>query len=161
MLIALLVVIIPYSRNKLLELTSGTDPSQQNRLVLWRAAQDMLKKSPIYGVGLMGFHEYYRHYPLGPDRVVQNYPHNFFLNFWLETGLVGMVAMLGLLYLFYKNVRGLLHQNRWRFLALASAAGMGVVLLHGLVDVSYFKNDLAVLFWLIYALPNLTFLENP
>jgi len=29
---------------------------------------------------------------------------------------------------------------------------MVVVLIHGLVDVPYFKNDLAILFWIVYAL---------
>ena len=113
----------------------------------------MLKKSPLFGVGLTGFHEAYKNYPLGPDRVVQNYPHNFFLNFWVETGFLGLVSMIGLLILFYKRVRLLLADKRSRHLGLAAAAGMGMILLHGLVDVPYFKNDLSVLFWLIFALP--------
>ncbi len=29
---------------------------------------------------------------------------------------------------------------------------MTALLIHGLVDVPYFKNDLAMLFWIIYAL---------
>lgn len=156
-LAAILVLAIPYSRGKLFELVRGTDPSQQNRYVLWNAAADIIKHRPIYGAGLMGFHEAYKAYPLGPDRVVQNYPHNFFLNFWVEIGAVGLLAMLGLLYMFAKKIR-YLWRGSWRPAALASAAGMLVILLHGQVDVSYFKNDLSVLFWLIYAIPNLKFL---
>jgi len=29
---------------------------------------------------------------------------------------------------------------------------MFVILIHGLVDVPYFKNDLAILFWLIFGI---------
>lgn len=155
----LIVMLIPFSRTKLLELAFRTDPSQQNRYVLWSAARDIIKKNPIYGVGLMGFHEAYKSYPLGPDRVVQNYPHNFFLNFWVEIGAVGLLAMLGLLYIFIKKIR-YLWRTPWRPIGIAAAAGMAMIVLHGMVDVSYFKNDLAILFWLIYALPNLGFLEG-
>ena len=159
LIIGILILAIPYSRAKLLDLASRADPSQQNRFVLWSAARDIIKHNPIYGVGLMGFHEAYKSYPLGPDRVVQNYPHNFFLNFWVEIGLVGMLAMLGLLYIFQKKIR-YLWNTPWRPIGIAAAAGMVMIILHGQVDVPYFKNDLAVLFWLIYALPNLGFLEG-
>ena len=139
------VILIPFSRHLLLELATGRAATQENRYVLWTAAADMLKKQPLTGVGLMGFREHYKNYPLGPDRVVQNYPHNFFLNFWLETGPLGLISMVWLLVLFYKK----------RPLNPAVFAAMTVILLHGLVDVPYFKNDLAVLFWLIYGLPGL------
>ncbi len=158
-LVALLIFLLPFSRTKIIDLAKGEDLAQENRLVLWSAATDIIKKSPIFGVGLTGFREAYKDYPLGPDRVIQNYPHNFFLNFWLETGFLGFVAMIGLLIIFYKKIHSLLH-SEWRGVALACGAGMAVIILHGLVDVPYFKNDLSVLFWLIYALPNLLFLKK-
>lgn len=145
LVLGLLVLVIPFSRAELFELINQGDPSRQNRLVLWTAAADMLKNQPLAGVGLAGFHEAYKNYPLGPDRVVQNYPHNFFLNFWLETGFLGLVSILALLIVFYKNRP-----------PLGAAAAMTVILLHGMVDVPYFKNDLAVLFWLVYALGFIT-----
>lgn len=155
--LCIIIFIIPYSREKILELSSPQDASRQNRIVLWSAAADLVKKHPVTGVGLMGFREAYKNYPLGPDRVVQNYPHNFFLNFWLEAGLLGLLSMLGLLALFTKKIRNLLRTAEFKNYALAFAAAMTMTVLHSLVDVSYFKNDLAVLFWLIYALPNLGF----
>lgn len=155
-LLALLVVAIPFSRQKLLELTTGRAATQENRYVLWIAAFDLIKKHPLTGTGLMGFHEAYKNYPLGPDRVVQNYPHNFFLNFWLETGLLGLLAVVWLLVSFYKKIRALFLRAETKSLALAIGAGMLVILLHGLVDVPYFKNDLSILFWLILSLPELS-----
>ncbi len=158
--VTVLIVVIPYSRQKLLELSLGEDPSRENRLVLWSAAGDILKESPIFGAGLTGFREEYKNYPLGPDRVVQNYPHNFFLNFWLETGLLGFISVTALLILYYKKLRIIIRQAEFKNLALGLGAAMAVVVLHGLVDVPYFKNDLAVLFWLLLALPQLKFLPS-
>lgn len=152
----LLILMIPYSRNKLVELALLSDPSQTSRFILWESAIDLIKKNPINGVGLMGFHEAYKKYPLGPDGVVHNYPHNIILNFWLEIGLSGLIAFLGIVIYFYKIVWRLLKTNV-RTIALAGGASMAVILLHGLVDAPYFKNDLAVIFWLVFAIPNLNF----
>ena len=157
---ALLILSVPYSRQKLVELSFGADPSRENRLVLWSAAADILKKSPLFGAGLTGFREEYQSYPLGPDRVVQNYPHNFFLNFWLETGFFGMLAITALIFLFYKRLVTLWRHEEFKNLTLGMAAAMAMILLHGMVDVPYFKNDLAVAFWMLFALPYLKFLPS-
>ena len=143
-LMATLVMIVPFSREKILTLASGTDPSKENRYVLWSAAVDMLRQSPFFGVGLMGFHEKFKTYPLGPDQVVQNYPHNFFLNFWLETGFLGLVAIIAILIGFFRRLK--------KELKPPLLAAMLVILLHGLVDVPYFKNDLSIFFWMLLAL---------
>jgi len=157
LVLILLVLAIPISRNKLLSLAHA-DPSKENRYVLWSAAADILKQHPIAGVGLMGFREAYKNYPLGPDRVVQNYPHNFFLTFWVEIGLLGLLSIIGLLVIFYKKIRDL-SRTEYRDYALAAGAAMAMIIIHSLVDVSYFKNDLSILFWLVFALPYLTALE--
>jgi len=149
--VVLLTLTVPFAREKIISLLQGRDLAQENRIVLWTAAADIIKKNPLTGTGLQGFREAYKNYPLGPDRVVQNYPHNFFLNFWVETGLLGLISMIGLLALFYKQLWAVSKQNKGS--ALAVAAGMTVILLHGMADVPYFKNDLAILFWLILALP--------
>ncbi len=83
------------------------------------------------------------------------YPHNIFLNFWVELGLAGMIIFIFLILRFiiislkyyFQN-----RNNRNSALALSLFASMSVILLHGLFDVPYFKNDLSVLFWIIIAL---------
>lgn len=37
-------------------------------------------------------------------------------------------------------------------MSAAALASMAALLVHGLVDVPYFKNDLAVLFWILISL---------
>ena len=47
-----------------------------------------------------------------------------------------------------------------RFLVIGLICAMVVIVIHGLVDVPYFKNDLAAMFWLLVAMMSLINLEN-
>jgi len=78
------------------------------------------------------------------------YPHNLFLNFWLETGLLGLLAFLGLFGALTAAALKIKKENK--FLGAALLAALAVFFIHGLVDVPYFKNDLAMLFWIIAAI---------
>jgi len=85
------------------------------------------------------------------------YPHNIFLNFWSELGLLGLLLFIWLIarYLFtsIKLNISLERNNRpEKYLVLGLATAMITIVIHGLVDVPYFKNDLAVMFWLFFAL---------
>ena len=53
----------------------------------------------------------------------------------------------------YEAIRLLKHLDKpQRALVLGLIGAMSAIFIHGLVDVPYFKNDLAVLFWLGLAL---------
>jgi len=81
------------------------------------------------------------------------YPHNIFLNFWVELGLAGMLIFIWIiLKVFFLSSRMLFSDNlkpENRYLLLGAMSAMLVLVVHGIVDVPYFKNDLAVIFWLI------------
>jgi O-antigen ligase len=78
------------------------------------------------------------------------YPHNILFNFWAETGLLGVVGFFGMFGYLGVSAYRLLHRNReWSILVLAI---LTVTLVHGMVDVPYFKNDLAMLWWVLGAL---------
>ena len=83
------------------------------------------------------------------------YPHNILLNFWSELGLAGALLFVWLagkyLTISYKIAR-LPAAKADRLLAVGLFAAMIALVVHGLVDVPYFKNDLAVLFWTLFAL---------
>jgi putative inorganic carbon (hco3(-)) transporter len=126
--------------------------SWQSRLMIWRAAWAMAKDHPIFGIGPGMFQDYYLKYQ---NRFVIPYlewavpqPHNLFLAFWLETGLLGLVGFIWLLIIFFKKIYASARSN---YLALILAMMMGYTLTHGLIDTTYFKNDLAVVFWVIIA----------
>lgn len=82
------------------------------------------------------------------------YPHNIFLNFWTEIGLFGALLFM---FLILRIIVELLFKLRKlnqkeRALPLAIIASLLVIIIHGLVDVPYFKNDLSILFWIIISL---------
>ena len=85
------------------------------------------------------------------------YPHNIFLNFWSELGLVGLLLFIWLIakFLFINGrlarIMALKGQPE-KYWLLGLLGAMLTVIIHGLVDVPYFKNDLAAMFWIILAL---------
>ena len=121
----------------------------QSRICLWDGTKKLIAARPIFGSGLNGFMEVYPEYRTCGEEDLQ-YPHNIFLNFWVEVGLVGMVSFLTICSL---QVRGLLKSNKNSLpLQVGLIAVFVAVLGHGLVDVPFFKNDLAAQFWLVLAL---------
>lgn len=134
------------------------DQSGQNRLTLWRYSTEYLTDSPqnfVMGSGLRKFfNEVQRpHYDVKQmERLL--YPHNIILNFWLETGLFGLVAFMGVVVsILIINTK---KEDDCSSQKVAIYAVLGAIFAHGLVDVPYFKNDLAMLFWIIIAIVIIT-----
>lgn len=128
--------------------------SGNNRLLLWSHTATFLTATPknfIFGAGIR---QYFRkiekplYNPAELERLI--YPHNILLNFWSEIGLLGATAFLLLLFtLLQYSWRA---ANKQNIFAAALCAGLIAILIHGLIDVPYFKNDLAFLFWIIAGL---------
>lgn len=85
------------------------------------------------------------------------YPHNIILNFWSEIGLFGLLAFLVII--IYIMVIGFKNFHEFHkehsslsYAALGLTLSFVVMLIHGIVDVPYFKNDLAAMFWVIAAM---------
>ena len=146
----ILVLAIPAMRPAVL----FQDKAGQNRLVLWGDSWKFLSASPknfVLGAGVRQFFrkvEKSTYNPQEMERLI--YPHNLFLNFWVETGLVGMLSFAGILgYAFYLGYKIRKNNLIW---GAGLMAALVVFLIHGLVDVTYFKNDLAMLFWIIISI---------
>jgi len=107
------------------------------RLIIWQKSWEIFKTSPILGIGPGTFSNYFPQYP--EWGVPQ--PHNIFLAFLLQTGIIGFAGFAWLLVWFYKKRT-----------STVLIAIMTCILVHGLVDTTYWKNDLSVIFWLIIAL---------
>lgn len=181
--IALLFIIAP-SRNFVINKLSFQDLSGQIRKQQWKETLLMLGNGHIFsGVGLDNYQTAVApyHQPglfFNRDRLdnfddqlhnsealrdkywqpveIYLYPHNIFLNFWSELGLLGALLFVWIMlkYLFLA-IRLVFRFNREKksdqYLTLGLFTAMTVVIIHGLVDVPYFKNDLALLFWLLVA----------
>ena len=124
------------------------------RLELWSATLRMLSHYPIFGVGLSGFAERIGPYwnANHPERFID--PHNIVLNFWVETGLLGLFAFVWLLVVVLRiSWEGWKQSDsEWRPIFLGVLLAMVAIVVHGLVDVPYFKNDLSLLFWALAGL---------
>ncbi|HVY67540.1 MAG TPA: O-antigen ligase family protein, partial [Patescibacteria group bacterium] len=153
------------------------EKSAVSRLSLWQTGWKGVAESPITGLGLTGFARQWPVLNTDPNIDTHNFPHNIFLDMWVELGLAGLIGFIGLIG--YGLYRGLHKRHRpkidtvlpdnlagkqlaeaqaldfeemqnqtFRFaLALAIIA----ILFQGLVDNPYFKNDLALVFWMLYA----------
>ncbi|OGY87314.1 MAG: hypothetical protein A2233_01270 [Candidatus Kerfeldbacteria bacterium RIFOXYA2_FULL_38_24] len=142
-IILILALILPFTR----EILFFQDVSGQVRLALWQGTFHLLKAQPIFGAGLGGFPQTYDLYRLPAHVELLLYPHNIFLDFWVELGIIGLglfLMVLGLI--FFWLIKKILKNQQQHFL-LPLLGVFVCVVIYGLVDVPYFKNDLAVLFW--------------
>lgn len=143
---------LPASRNYLVPLLTFQDVSGDVRLALWQGTLRLLADRPWFGAGLAGFQTLYDQYRLAKHTELLLYPHNLFLNFWVELGLLGLLSMIGLLVQFFRKgwtaVRARSRDTQTRILM----AVMVTTIVYGMVEVPFFKNDLAVLWWVMIGL---------
>lgn len=119
--------------------------SGQVRLYIWRETWQMLKDHPVLGAGLGGYPTVFKPYHKATAIEIFQYPHTILFTFWSETGLAGVLIFLWIVATW---IRLVYRHAGWKGL-LVGAAPLFVMLIHGLVDVPYFKNDLAVSFWML------------
>jgi len=143
---------------------SFQDLSEKLRINIWQSAFILLKQNPFLGAGINGYQQLIKDYQkpvilFAPDgqKIISvethPYPHNLYLAIWLETGIIGLILFVAIIFFFFKKLRqNLLADKLNREVSLAIAAAMVAILIHGLVDTPYFKNDLAILFWMLVAL---------
>lgn len=150
-----LVLIPPINHRIGVELDfSNPQNTLVGRFELWRVSIQMLQHHVLFGAGLSGFAQTIGPYwnPTHLDRFI--YPHNIALTFWSETGLLGLAAFAWIIFTgFVQSWRGWRQgAPDWRPLQLGIGLALVAVVVHGLVDVPYFKNDLALEFWAIMGL---------
>jgi O-antigen ligase len=118
------------------------------RFSLWKSSLNMLEHKPVFGGGLAGFKASVLPYKDASYHEDLIYPHNLVLNFWTETGLLGLAAFLWLSAQVIRVARRGLAVGGWpRIVAIGALGMMLSFLVHGVVDAPYFKNDQALVFW--------------
>lgn len=126
------------------------------RAQIYEYSIQMIKSNILFGVGLGSFQNKigvlserdgsFRAY--GLDYAL--HPHNLFMTLWLNLGIAGLIVFTILLINYFKKILSLRTASSFFLLAAISA-----IVIHGLVDTTYFKNDLSAIFWIIFALPYL------
>jgi O-antigen ligase len=108
----------------------------------------MIRSSPIFGVGLGGYSFQFR------GQTPEVYPHDMWLTFWVEIGLLGLIAFAVILFgLLWRGWRAWPRMRDFYRPALWGAlAALVMWTVHGVVDSPYWKNDMSVEFWMLAAL---------
>jgi O-antigen ligase len=137
------------------------------------------EKDPDFRQKIVWFDEKYKAEHWQPAEIYL-YPHNLLLNFWTELGLVGAMLFVWVIFKFIfiglKIIRnkklpvplrlarpgeiGNSEEGANNYLVYGLVGAMVVILVHGIVDVPYFKNDLAILFWVLVAMMSLVRMET-
>ncbi len=125
--------------------------SLASRAMIWEVAGKIIQNHPIWGIGPGQFQEkyleYQKYYPPYLEWAVPH-PHSLYLNFYLSTGILGLGAFLVLVSTWLKKAL----RERDNQTSLLLLGIMVYILAHGLVDTTYFKNDLATIFWTVFFL---------
>ena len=123
------------------------------RPVIWREAAGLIAEHPLFPLGPGQFQ------PVFQQRVAGNQTetlyvvpqaqnaHDVWLVAWTEWGLLTVVSLLGLIATVILTIK-----RRLSYWMIVPSTMLAAILVHGLVDTSIFKNDLAILFWLTVAL---------
>jgi len=156
----LVMALVPGFRHYSYEQLTFQNDSGKVRLIMWRETWQMLKGRFLSGAGLAGYQETFAPFHKTKYIEIYLYPHNLFLNFLSEIGLGGLIVFLLITIKFFKDsVKKFLATRQPLFITLSAV--MITIIVHGLVDVPYFKNDLAILFWLIIGLSIFNFQKLP
>lgn len=122
--------------------------SSSVRLQTWAVASNLAQGNWLTGIGLGQFEAQYQLtakeiLTVEPHEVTQLHPHNIFFSFWLNLGVLGLVWLLAFIYKVIKMRRA----DNLIYLSI-----FVLILVHGLFDQPFWKNDLSLLWWFLIAL---------
>jgi O-antigen ligase len=115
----------------------------------WQETGDFLSNNFLLGSGLGGYQLALETYHQTQWLEIYLYPHNIFLNFWTELGSLGLIIFISLMFYVVCSIKKIFKTKN--DLAWPLTMMWLTWFVHGLVDVPYFKNDLALLFFTMLA----------
>lgn len=124
------------------------DLSGQIRRNMYDETRQLLLDKPIFGSGLNGFQNDSTKYHKYDYIEIFLYPHSIFINFYVSLGFFGM---LGFLWLIISLIRATISKyfsgsKDQIFILLTMLAAT----IQGIVEVPYFKNDLSIVWWVMF-----------
>jgi O-antigen ligase len=153
--VILLALLVLFNNQKFSNLFKDRS-SMDSRTEIWLVSAEMIKETNGIGVGLGNFQDRYlalqSKFPPYINWAVLH-AHNTFLQFFAETGFLGALGFLLILFSFLKSVYLFLKKNtNQNELYVFLGAFYIYFLVAGLFDTLYFKNDASVIFWFFSAL---------
>jgi cell division protein FtsW (lipid II flippase) len=126
------------------------DTSATSRVDIYTMNLAIISSNPLLGVGMNQYQSYFASHQekvLGHklnESHVPPHAHNFFMSFWTNLGLFGVLAMLVLVFGIF-----------WRSKFSAESPAVFVLLaimIHGLIDSYYWQQEIAYTFWMVIGL---------
>jgi O-antigen ligase len=155
-IIAVIIVsfIVPFTRHELTSIVSAKDTSADVHVVMWKGAVRIVKANPILGTGLASFPIVYEKYKEASHTEFFPNPDELYLTLWIEMGLAGLVIFLWLVVKYFKAGVALIKNQdlQIKMYGVGLMAALITLLVHGFFDTPYFKNDLAIIFWVLVGL---------
>jgi len=111
------------------------------RMNYWKDTLEIIRASPLTGVGLGNF-----------NLVHSRYAHNSYLQIWAEMGILGIISILWLIFTVFKSALKNISENTQKNQVVVLIAANTVFLAHNLVDFTFFLPEVALLWWIILGL---------
>jgi len=138
------------------------NPEIGGRLGLWRVAWQMFTEAPLLGQGVHVFDDFYPSYldrvslPEGytPETGYVPWAHNIYLELLAERGLLGFASFAALVGAMLGRVVSAARRGgrEHRLYTAALGASVGSFLAMGMLDLTFLKDWVLLLFWLLAAL---------
>ena len=145
-LIILLLVIVLTSLMFLMRTKTDnqfTSPffSLSKRAAYWAQTLKLIKQHPLTGIGVGNF-----------SLEETKSAHNSYLQIWAETGLLGIISWLGIVFIFFRKAIKLRNSKVVSYSNLGVISAGSCFLVHNIIDYSFFFPQVSFLWWIMLAL---------
>lgn len=143
--------------NRILTIGNLSDSSTASRFPLYEAALRVIRKVPVSGAGLgtAAVQRYIRLHNLYKGNSPFVHAHNFYLQVWLEAGLLGVVSFVAaMLWNIKRAARAARHcgDSAARTIACGAAAALCGAMVCGLADYLWNYPRVLCIFWFVFAM---------
>ena len=143
--------------NRILTITNISDSSTASRIPLYEAALEVIKKSPVTGAGLgtAATQTYISDFNLYHGEAPFVHAHNFYLQVWIEAGLLGIIGFVGGMLWNIKRAAYVVRHcedSAARTITCAAASALCGAMVCGLADYLWNYPRVMCIFWFVFAM---------
>lgn len=143
--------------NRILTIANPADSSTSSRIPLYQAALEVIRNRPITGAGLgtAATQRYIADYNLYHAEAPFVHSHNFYLEVWIQTGLLGVAGFVSsMLWNIKRTAHAVRHceSSAARTIACAAASAMCGSMVCGLADYLWNYPRVMCIFWFVFAM---------
>jgi O-antigen ligase len=136
----------------IIERFAGTEPSNEQRLVVWVASLAAAKGFPVLGSGVGTYQYLFKMYQPESVQLFYDHAHNDYIEFLIETGVIGLALAALFAYLIFKTIRSADWTRREAYLKAGFYASIVSMAVHSFFDFNLHIPSNAILFSLILGL---------